>query len=127
MSDLANLSRRERQIMDIVFANDEATVHQIQAGLPEAPSGMAFRRMLSILEEKGYLKRRKVGREYLYAARQGRVKAGRNALQHVLNTFFQGSVTDALASHLEKPNTDISTEDYERLAKLIDESRKLGK
>ena len=127
MADPSNLSRRERQIMDIVFANGEATVHQIRGSLPEAPSGMAIRRMLSILEEKGHLKRRKVGREYVYSARQARKKAGRNALQHVLNTFFRGSVAEALATHLDKPNTHISTDEYERLAKLIDESRKEGK
>ena len=109
--------------MDIIFANEEATVHKIRASLPDAPSGMAIRRMLSILEDKGHLKRRKVGREFVYAARQGRTKAGRSALQHVLNTFFQGSVANALATHLEKPGTTISSEEYERLAQLIEESR----
>ena len=127
MSDPSNLSRRERQIMDIVYANDEASVLRIQENLPEAPSAMAIRRMLSILEEKGYLKRRKEGREYLYAARQGRKRAGRNALQHVLDTFFEGSVEKALATHLEKPKGGISREEYERLARLIDQSRRAGK
>ena len=127
MSDPSNLSRRERQIMDVIFANDEATVHVIQRDLPDPPSGMAIRRMLSILEEKGHLKRRKVGRDYVYSARQGRKKAGQKALQHVLKTFFQGSLTEALATHLEKPDTEISHEDYQRLAKLIEESSQSGK
>lgn len=127
MSDPANLSRRERQIMDIIFAREEASVLQIQEQLPDPPSGMAIRRMLSILEEKGHLKRRKDGREFLYSARQTRKKAGRNALQHVLDTFFEGSVEQALATHLEKPKSNISREEYERLATLIDESRKSGK
>ena len=127
MSNPSNLSRRERQIMDIVFAKGEASVLQIQDGLPEAPSGMAIRRMLSILEEKGHLKRRKEGREFRYSARQGRKKAGRNALQHVLDTFFEGSVEKALATHLERPKGKISKDEYERLAALIDESRKSGK
>lgn len=123
MSDPANFSRRERQIMDIVYANGEATVVCIRENLPDPPSGMAIRRMLSILEEKGALKRRKQGRGFAYAARQGRKHAGRRALQHVLNTFFDGSVEQALATHLEKPDTDISDAEYERLAKLIADSR----
>jgi predicted transcriptional regulator len=127
MTDPLHLSRRERQIMDIVFAHGEATVLQIQENLPDPPSGMAIRRMLSILEEKGHLKRRKRGREFHYAARQGRKKAGRNAFQHVLDTFFEGSVEKALATHLEKPSTAVSMEEYERLARLIAESRKKGK
>ena len=127
MSDPSNLSRRERQIMDIVFARGEASVLQIQEALPDAPSGMAIRRMLSILEEKGHLKRRKKGREFIYAAKLGKKKAGRNALQHVLDTFFEGSVEKALATHLDKPGAKVSKDEYERLASLIDVSRKKGK
>ena len=127
MPDANDLSRRERQIMDIVFAKGPVTVLDIQAELPNAPSDMAIRRMLSILEEKRQLRRTRKGRGFVYSPRQGRKKAGRTALQHVLNTFFDGSVEQALATHLGKPSADISDEEYERLAKLIDESRRKGK
>ena len=86
MTDLRNVSRRERQIMDIIFARGAATVLDIQADLPEAPSTMAIRRMLSILEEKGYLRRRKKGRQHVYSPQQTRKRAGRTALRHVIGS-----------------------------------------
>ena len=74
MGDLTKLSRRERQIMEVIYGRGEATVLQVQSGLEDAPSGMALRRMLSILEEKGYVKRRKEGREFVYMPVQARRK-----------------------------------------------------
>jgi len=121
MTDFTQLSRRERQIMDIVFARQKATVQEICAALPDPPTPMAVRRMLSILQEKGHLKRQKSGREYVYLPRQSKQRAGRNALRHVLETFFDGSVGAALAAHLEKPGADISDDERERLVQLIED------
>ncbi len=126
MTELSDLSRRERQIMDIIFANDEVSVLHIQSELPDAPSTMAIRRMISILEEKGHLARRKEGREFLYRAKVSRKRTGAKALQHVLNTFFQGSVEEALATHLGRKETDLTEEEIERMIALIEEARTEG-
>jgi predicted transcriptional regulator len=121
MSSLTQFSRRERQIMDVVFAQQGATVLQICQALPDPPTPMAVRRMLAILQEKGHLKRKKQGREYIYLPRVSKERAGVNALRQVLATFFGGSVEAALATHLEKPGSEMSDEELTRLMKLIDE------
>src|SRR5262245_27299845 len=119
-------SRRERQIMDIVFARGEATVRQIQAELPDPPTDMAVRRMLHILEEKGHLRRRQEGREVTYFASQSKLRAGANALQHVIDTFFAGAVDEALAVHLAKKEA-VSAEQLVRMQELIEQARKKGR
>jgi predicted transcriptional regulator len=121
MSDPARLTRRERQIMDVVFWQRQATVQEICAGLPDPPTPMAVRRMLAVLLEKGFLKRHKQGREYVYSPRQSKQRAGLAALRQVLKTFFDGSVEAALATYFEKPGAELSDAELERLSKLIDE------
>lgn len=127
MNDMQDVSRRERQIMDIVFARGEATVLEIQSQLPNAPSPMAIRRMLGILEEKGHLKRRKEGRQHVYSPKQARTRAARTALNHVLNTFFEGSVGNALASHLADPRNGLGEEELAELSQLIEQARQQGR
>lgn len=117
---MSELSRRERQIMDLLHARGEATVQQIREGLPDPPTPMAVRRQLALLEEKGMLRRRKQGREVVYAPRQSSRRVGLDALRHVLDTFFGGSLETALASHLEQPRTRIDADEARRLADLID-------
>lgn len=121
MNDLTQLSRREQQIMAIVFARQKATVQDIRAALPDPPTPMAVRRMLAILQEKGHLKRQKRGREFVYLPRQSKQRAGLKALRHVLETFFDGSVEAALATHLEKPGAEISDDELQRLTQLIED------
>ena len=123
MSKSAHLSRRERQIMDIVFARGEATVRHIQADLPDPPTDMAVRRMLHILEERGHLRRRQEGREVVYFATQSKARAGASALQHVIDTFFGGAVDEALAVHLAGKET-VSPEQLARMQELIKKARK---
>ena len=127
MPGIAHLSRRERQIMDVLFARGEATVLQIAEGLPDPPTPMAVRRMLHILVEKGYLKRRQEGREMVYAPREPKKRAGTNAFQNVLETFFRGSLEEALAAHLISRKEKVSEEERERLLKLIRQSREQGR
>lgn len=123
MTELKNLSRRERQIMDVVFAEHPVTVNTLCDRLEGHPTPMAVRRMLAILTEKGHLRRRKRGREYVYLPRENRTRAGLKALRGVLTTFFDGSIGSALAVHLEKPGTEISDDDLARLTQLVDELR----
>ncbi len=126
MPDSNKLSRRERQIMDILFGKGGATVLEIQEKLPDPPTPMAIRRMLQILEEKSQVVRRKVGREFVYTPRQTRRRAGMKALSHVIETFFGGSLEDALAAHLGRADRAYAKEELERMARLIEESRKNG-
>jgi predicted transcriptional regulator len=118
MVDPSTLSRRERQIMDILFARGEATVRQIQESLEDPPTVMAIRRMLQILEEKGHLKRRQEGREVVYGPRESRKTAGSNALKHVLDTFFSGAIDEALAAHFARKE-EVTAEQLARLQEMI--------
>lgn len=127
MPDPADLSRRERQIMDVLFARGEATVNQITEALPDPPTPMAVRRMMHILEEKGHLRRREQGREIVYAPKQAREAAGRSAFEKVLETFFGGSLEEALASHLISRKDGVSAGERDRLRQLIEEAGKEGR
>ena len=91
-------SRRERQIMDVIFARGEATAADVHAALPEPPSYSAVRAMLRILEDKGAIKHREDGPRYIYLPTESREKASRSALKRVVQTFFDGSLADAVAA-----------------------------
>lgn len=127
MPEPSELSRRERQIMDAVYALGEATVKQVVDSIPSPPTAMAVRRMMHILEEKGHLRRRESGREVVYAPRQARYKAGRRAFEQVLETFFGGSLEEALAAHLHSRKDHVSTEERERLIALIKQAEQEGR
>lgn len=127
MTDASELSRRERQIMDAVFSLGEATVKQVVEAIPDAPTPMAIRRMMHILEEKKQLRRKKEGREVVYLPRVTRSKAGRSAFQRVLQTFFDGSLEDALAAHLDSRKGGMSDDERERLIRLIELAKQEGR
>ena len=110
--------------MEIIFARQSATVNDICGMLDGQPTPMAVRRMLAILQEKGHLKRNKQGREFVYSAKKTKSRAGVQALRQVVETFFDGSIANALATHLEKPGTRVSDEDVETLSRLVDELRR---
>lgn len=118
-----DLSRRERQIMDVLFNMKEADVVAIQNALPQAPGGMAIRKMLSILEDKGQVLRRKDGRKFLYRPALNPKKAGGKAFRHILTTFFGGSVEQALAAHLQDPTTELTDEQCGRIIDMIESAR----
>lgn len=123
----SDLSRRERQIMDAVFALGEATVNQVVEAIPSPPTPMAVRRMMHILEEKGHLRRKENGREVIYVPRQAKGKAGRLAFDQVLETFFGGSLEEALAAHLHSRKDQVSDEERQRLIALIEQAKKEGR
>lgn len=127
MPDSSELSRRERQIMDAVFALGEATVNKICETIPDPPTPMAVRRMMHILEEKGHLKRRETGREVVYLPKQSKEKAGRTAFEKVLETFFGGSLEEALTAHLLSRKDGVSDEERGRLVALIEQAKKEGR
>ncbi len=127
MPDPSELSRRERQIMDVLFSRGEATVNQIAEALPDPPTAMAVRRMMHILEEKGYLRRREQGREVVYAPKESRDNAGRSAFARVLETFFGGSLEEALTAHLMARKDGVSSDERERLVELIKQTEMEGR
>jgi BlaI family transcriptional regulator, penicillinase repressor len=124
--DDANLSRRERQIMEIVYRKGSATAADVQTELPDAPTYSAVRALLRILEEKGHLRHRQDGPRYVYSATVGRDRARRSALQRVVGTFFAGSVTDAVAALLDLEPGTLDDDELERLSALVAEARQKG-
>ena len=125
-SPYERFSRRERQIMDIIYALGQASATQVVNALPDPPSRTAVRTMLHILEDKGQLKHKKKGREFIYRATRPRRSAGRFALRRVLHTFFGGSLEEAVAVHLLDPDCELSDDELKRLADLIRKARKRG-
>ena len=119
-----NLSRRERQIMDLLFQRGRATAAEVQEGLPQAPSYSAVRALLRILEEKGHIRHELDGPRYVYVPRVDRDRASQNALKHVVQTFFDGSTEQAMAALLGSEAPRMAPEELDRLAALIASARK---
>jgi predicted transcriptional regulator len=117
------LSRRERQIMDVIYAQGTATAVEVHAQLPDPPSKTAVRTLLRILEEKGHLKHKQDGLRYVYQPSRRRGPAGRSALDRVLRTFFEGSLEKAVAAHLADRSAELSEQELARLAALIEQAR----
>ena len=120
------LSRRERQIMDVIYGRGSATAVEVVESLPDPPSKTAVRTLLRILEEKGHLKHVQQGREFVYQPTRPRLKAGRSAFQRVLATFFDGSLEKAVAAHLADASANLTAEELQRVAELIQQARKKG-
>lgn len=124
---LSNLSRRERQIMDVLYRDGQATASEVLAALPDPPSYSAVRAMLRILENKGHARHVADGTRYVYLPTLARDRAGRPALAGVLETFFDGSTEKAVAALLDISRSDLSTEQLDRLSELIDQARMEGR
>src|SRR5919197_5624422 len=121
-----DLSRRERQILDILYKNGRATAAEVQAALPEPPSYSAVRALLRILEEKGHVRHQQDGPRYVYVPTIARDNAKRSAMRHVLQTFFDGSAEQAISALLDDASTKMSDAELDRLARLIDQARRAG-
>lgn len=117
-----DLSRRERQIMNVLFRRGQATVVEIAGELPDPPSETAVRTFLKILEGKGHVRRQRQGRRHVYRPAKSRKRAARAALSDVLGTFFGGSLGEAVAAHLSDPATRLGEGELERLRHLIREA-----
>jgi len=113
--------------MDIVYAHGEASIADILAEIPDPPARGAMGRLMAILESKGHLKHYQKGRQYIYQPIVSRKKAGPSAMRRVVDTFFCGSLGQAVAAHLAQRDTDISDEELNRLAELIRQARRKGR
>jgi predicted transcriptional regulator len=118
------LTRRERQIMDVVYRTGRATAAEVQEALPDPPSYSAVRAMLRILEEKGHLKHEQDGPRYVFMPTVPRDKARKSALRQLVTTFFEGSTAQAVAALLGEPDAHLSDEELDRLSRLIEQTRK---
>ena len=124
---LARVSRRERQILDVLFRRGEATAAEIQAELEDAPSYSAVRALLRIMEEKGHVRHREDGPRYVYMPAVAPEAARRSALRHVLDTFFEGSAAGAMAAMLGDEGIRVSREELARMEALLRSAKKEGR
>ncbi len=127
MKGQKNLSRRERQIMDIIYELNEATAAQVLDRLPNPPSYSAVRALLKVMEEKGHLNHKQDGPRYVFLPTLPREEARRNALKHLMETFFDGSTEKVVAALLNISEEDLAEDDYKRLTKLIESARQEGR
>ncbi len=121
------LSRRERQIMDIVYRRGQATASEVLADMPDPPTYSAVRAMLRLLEEKGHLTHEEEGLRYVYQPTVSIAQAQKSALSHMMNTFFEGSTPQVVAALLELPDAHLSQNDLERLSQMIEQARQEGR
>lgn len=121
------LSKREQQILDVVYRRGEASADEITAAIPRPPSQDAVRRLIRILEEKGHLHHRKEGPRHVYIPTVRREDARRHALDHLIQTYFKGSASQAMAALLESRAAGPSKEDLAEIADLIKKAREEGR
>ncbi len=119
------LSRRERQIMDVIYARGQATAAEVVEALPDPPSYSAVRALLRILEEKGHLRHQHDGPRYVYLPVVPRDRARRSALRSLVRTFFDGSAAQAAAALIDQ--SKLSNAEFERLRELIEKARREGR
>jgi BlaI family transcriptional regulator, penicillinase repressor len=121
---ITDLSRRERQIMDVIFKKGAATAAEVREAIPDPPGYSSVRALLRILEDKGLLKHRQQGPRYLYQPTIQRDKARTSALRHLMQTYFDNSIGQVVAALMDVSATGLSEEEYEQLNRMIESARK---
>jgi predicted transcriptional regulator len=124
---LANLGRRERQIMDIVVRRPRSSVADVLADLPDPPSYSAVRGMLRLLEDKGYVRHEWDGPRFVYVATADPDQLKQAAVSHLVETFFDNSMESAVVALIDNKERRLSRDELDRLAKLIDKAKRGGK
>jgi predicted transcriptional regulator len=123
----SSLSRRERQIMDILYRLGRATANEVMAGLPGEPNYSTVRTQLRVLETKGHVRHEEEGLRYVYLPVVPRHAVRQSALRHLLDTFFEGSAEKMLSTLLGSETGKLSDEELDRLGRLIEKARKAGR
>jgi len=121
------LSRRERQILEILYQRGKASVSEVLEGMADAPSYSAVRTLLRVLEEKGHVRHRAEGLKYVYTPTVTREKAKRNAVKHLLHTYFGGSPEQIVAALLDVSSSDLTREELDRMTEMIEKAKREGK
>jgi BlaI family penicillinase repressor len=123
----AGLSRRERQILEILYQRGKASASEVLEAMEDAPSNSAVRTLLRVLEEKGHVKHRAEGLKYVYVPTVAREKAKRTAVKHLLDTYFNGSPEQIVAALLDVSSTQLTREELDRMTEMIEKAKKEGK
>lgn len=124
---LSRLSRRERQIMEVLLARGRASAAEIIEAIPDAPGNSAMRTLLRVLEEKGHATHEEVGRVYYYTPTVTREAARRSALRHLVDTFFEGSAEDVVSALLKMRRRKLDPAEAKRIAKMIEDASEEGR
>ena len=127
MSAPGSLSRRERQIMDILYQRGKASASEVREAMEAAPGYSAVRAMLRVLEEKGHVRHQAEGLKYVYVPTVARDKAKRSAVKHVMETFFNGSAEQIVAALLDVASTQLTRGELDRMSEMIEKAKKEGK
>jgi len=127
MSTLGGLSRRERQIMEILYQRGKASASEVREAMDDAPGYSAVRGLLRVLEDKGHVKHQAEGLRYVYVPTVARDKAKRAAVKHVLDTFFKGSPEQVVAALLDVSSPALTRGELDRMAEMIEQAKKEGK
>lgn len=127
MNTPAQLSRRERQIMDILYRRGKASASDVREAMEDAPSYSAVRAMLRVLEDKGHVRHQAEGLRYVYVPVVAREQAKRSAVKHLMNTFFNDSPEQIVAALLDVSSTRLTREELDQMAAMIEKARKEGK
>jgi predicted transcriptional regulator len=122
-----HLSRREREIMDVIYRSGRATAAEVLDQLADPPSYSTVRALLRVLEEKGHLRHEEDGPRYVFVPTVPRERARASALRQLLHTFFDGSTEQAVAALLDLSSTRLSDAELARLSRLIADARKEGR
>jgi len=121
------LTRREREIMDILHRRGRATAHEVMGDLAEPPSYSAVRTFLRLLEDRGHVRHEQDGPRYIYTPTVARREAQRSAITHLVDTFFDGSIEDAVATLVESSKPKLSAQELDRIAALVAKAKKEGR
>jgi BlaI family transcriptional regulator, penicillinase repressor len=127
MMSLAGLSRRERQVMEILYQRGKASASEIKEAMPDAPTYSAVRALLRVLEEKGHLDHENEGLKYIYLPVVKRDQAKRSAVKHLVNTFFRDAPEQVVAALLDVSAKRLTGEELDRMAEMIEKAKKEGK
>lgn len=127
MSVLAQLSRRERQIIDILYERGKASAAEVRQAMPDAPGYSAVRALLRVLEQKGHVRHEEQGLRYVYLPVVARNKASRSAVKQLMDTFFAGSPEQIVAALLDVSSARLTREELDRMAAMIEEAKREGK
>lgn len=124
---LQEFSRRERQIMDVIWRRGECTAAEVMEELPDAPSYSTVRTLLGVLERKGHLGHVRRGYHYVYSPTMAKERASASMLKHLMNTFFEGSPTNVVSAVLDISDSDLSDDEYQQILQMVEEARKEGR
>ena len=127
LSTTQGLSRRERQILEILYQRGKASASEVLDAMEDAPSNSAVRTLLRVLEEKGHVKRRAEGLKYVYSPTVAQEKAKRTAVKHLLDTYFNGSPEQIVAALLDVSSTQLTRQELDRMTEMIEKAKREGK